>query len=417
MANMRFENISRDRVKDAFLNECVFAHGNGYELFGHWQPDKKGKNGEEIRLKRQGEKAGQRGAAAHLYFDAPQKGFIYDYHEGAKVAEWSITESPLRFTSSDGSAPAIRLTPQQKKETDEARERKREQEQAEAAARAEEIFQAERAAALAEYDGMLEIAPHGSSGPGIDYLRGKGVSPSPGTRLTWKREGIFPRGALVVPYYDIFSGELITFQRIMPGGKKGFNSGFGGHAAAFWIGTKSPSCAPFLCGANVFALCEGYATGATFAALSGLPVGIAGDAGKLYNVTKAILSEMKNARIIIAADDDFMKTEQFFDEFKKSTGRSLTDALKELDPEAKEKKPGPNTGKDKAIAAFNLDRSRVYPAPPPWEWNGRDLEAAIRSPKAARSDWNDFAALYPGEAAAKVKAAIEDAAAYFQSRQ
>ena len=426
MANMSFEDIARDhdRVKDAFLNECVYAHSNGYELFGHWEPDHKGKNGEEIRLKRKGEKSGQRGAAAHIYYDMPPHGFIYDFHEGATVAEWTISKSGLRFTAGDGSAPVIQITPQQKRMAAEVRAREIAQKQAETAENAERIFQTARAAALRDYEGMLEIAPCGATGPGAEYMKSKGVSSLPGIRVTWKREGIFPRGALVVPYYDIFSGEFITFQRIIPGGVKGFNKGgFGDHKAVYWIGTDSPSCAPFLRGKNVFAICEGYATGATFAALSGLPVGIAGDAGKVFKVAKAILSEIKNARIIIAADDDFMKTQQFFDEFKKATGKELSAVLKDMDPEGKEKKPGTNTGKDKAMEAYNLDRSRVYPAPPPWNWfnedssAGRDLEAAIRSPKAARSDWNDYAAYYPDEAGKEARAAVENARAHFQSRQ
>ena len=396
MANMSFEDIARDheRVKDAFLNECVFQHDNGYKIpaYASWQPDKKGKDGEEIRLTRWGETAGQKGAAAHIFYDMPPHGFIYDFHDGAIVAEWKISESSLKYMKGNGAA--IQYTPQQMKERDETRAREREAAQAAAAEAAEKKFREDRAAALEEYDGFLEIAPYGSTGPGIEYLKQKGVEAAPGVRLTWKRAGVFPAQSLVVPYYEIFSGELVTFQRIIPGGMKGYNSTFGGRAAAFWIGSRAPDCSPFHCGANVFALCEGYATGATFARYAGLPVGITGDAGKLETVAREILGKVPAARIIIAADDDYLKT-------------------LEIDGTGKPKK---NRGKEAAINIFNLNRARVYPAPPPWDWNGRDIEAAKKDPKTARSDWNDYAALYPKDAGAVISATVNAAREYFQSR-
>ena len=399
MANMSFEDIARDheRVKDAFLNECVFQHGNGYKIppYANWQPDKKGKDGEEIRLTRWGETAGQKGAAAHIFYDMPPHGFIYDFHDGAIVAEWKISESSLKYMKGDGAT--IQYTPQQMKERDEARAREREAAQAAAAEAAEKKFQADRAAALAAYEGALFIAPHGASGPGIEYLKQKGVEAAPGVRVSWNKAGIFPPGALVVPFVDVLSGEFVTLQRIVPG-VKGYASGFGGRAAAFWIvppiehrwteETFPPAPAPK--SAPLVMLCEGYATGATCARLFGLPVGITGDAGKLYNVARAILEtpSWKRTRLLIAADDDYLKTLE---------GKK-------------------NTGRDAAISCFNLDRARVYPAPPPWDWKGRDMEDARANPKQARSDWNDFAALYPGEAPSAAEAVKAAAVEYFQSR-
>ncbi len=416
MANLRFEDIPPDRVKDAFLNECVFASANGYALYGGWKPDRYGKNGEEIRLKRKGEKPGQRGAVAHIFYDTPQHGYIVDWHEGNKItASWKITESALRFAGG-GTVPAVRLTPQQEKERDEARARELAQKQAEAAANAERIFQTARAAALRDYEGMLEIAPCGATGPGAEYLKSKRVAVLPGVRLTWQKFGeAFPPRSLVVPYFDVLTGDFVTFQRIIPGGIKGYNSGFGGRAPVYWIGTEAPNRAPKR--AAVFALAEGYATGATFAQLSGLPVGVAGDAYKLKALAAKILSCWGSARLIIASDDDFMKTQQFFDAFQKATGKSLNDARKERNPAAEEKKPTKNTGAEIAAEIFALAENRVYIAFPKWDWTGRDLQAAIRSPEAARSDWNDFALYYPTEAPAAVKEVLDGAQKHFQRNQ
>jgi len=402
MATMSFEDIARDRDKiiDAFLNECVFAHRNGYELFGNWRDDSKGKDGIEIRLKRKGEKSGQRGAAAHLFFDMPPHGFIWDFHDGGISANWKIAESGLRFTAGDGRAPVVKLTAQQQQERFEARQKEIAARKAAAAEAAETEFQKTRAAALRSYEeDALFIPPYGAIGPGVDYLKSKGVTAAPGVKLSCNKAGIFPPRALVIPFFDVLAGGFVTFQRIIQGAK-GYNSGFGERAAAFWIVPSKEEeldapAAPK--GAPLVLLCEGYATGATCAALFGLPVGITGDVGKLVHVAKAILSAPAwgQTRILIAADDDHMKT----DDFKKAVGLAL---------EGKK-----NTGKAAAIECFNLNRGRVFPVPPPWDWKGRDLEAARHNPQAPRSDWNDFAALYPGEAPAAARAAKAAAVEYF----
>ena len=281
----------------------------------------------------------------------------------------------------------------------------------------EKKFREDRAAALEEYNGFLEIAPYGSSGPGVEYLKQKGVEAAPGVRLTWKRAGVFPAQSLVVPYYEIFSGELITFQRIIPGAKGYEKGGFGGHAAAFWIVPSAAQgqppetfdAAPAPKSAPLVILCEGYATGATCASLFGLPVGITGDTGKLENVARAILaaSSWGRTRLIIAADDDNAKT----NEFKQTAGIPI--AKKYLD------NPPKNSGKDAALKAFNLDRARVYPAPPPWKWNGNtpEVEAARANPDKPPSDWNDFAAFYPDKAKAAAEESKAAAVRYFQNKQ
>lgn len=385
MASRPFEDFKEDEIIDLFMAFCA-SHG--------MEPAKEERRGnKEIswRMKRPDEdtKKGTSSGYAHLRLDVPQNGTLIDFRN--EKIKWSIVDEvkkrPELFRNGASFAGAHhKPTPEEQAQRDRERAAQRAAAEAEAAREFEKV----RLDTLRSYkDESNEIGPYGASGPGVEYLRKKSVPAFPGVKLSWKQWKIFPAGSLVIPFYDVLTDKFITLQRIKPDGK-GFASGFGGHAAAFWIlpdnktdqgeAPSAPRRAP------VVLLCEGYATGATCAALFGLPVGITGDAGKLVNVARAILSApaWKGTRLLIAADDDHLKT---------------------LEGKA-------NTGKDAAINIFNLDRARVYPAPPPWDWKGRDLDAVKRGDNRARSDWNDFAAIYPDEARDAARAALERAKAY-----
>ena len=57
---------------------------------------------------------------------------------------------------------------------------------------------------------------------------------------------------------------------------------------------------------DVVLIAEGYATAATLAEHTGLPVVVAFDAGNLKPVAEAIRKAHKHARILICADDDYL---------------------------------------------------------------------------------------------------------------
>ena len=406
MASRPFEDFKEDEIIDLFMAFCA-SHG--------MEPAKEERRGnKEIswRMKRPDEdtKKGTSSGYAHLRLDVPQNGTLIDFRN--EKIKWSIVDEvkkrPELFRNGASFAKFRKLTAEEQAQ----RDRERAAQKAAAEAEAAREFEKVRLDTLRSYkDESNEIGPYGASGPGVEYLRKKSVPAFPGVKLSWKPWKIFPAGSLVIPFYDVLTDKFITLQRIKPDGK-GFASGFGGHAAAFWIlpgnadsyeVPSAPRCAP------VVILCEGYATGATCAELFGLPVGITGDAGKLENVARAILAAPSwgRTRLIIAADDDNAKT----NEFKQTAGIPI--AKKYLD------NPPKNSGKDAALKAFNLDRARVYPAPPPWKWNGNtpEVEAARANPDKPPSDWNDFAAIYPDEARDAARAALERAKAYFISRQ
>ena len=415
MANRPFEDFREDEIKD-MVERFIIA--NGFEhapSHGEWPHD--GGKEQKCRLREDADKSKEGSATAYLKLDAPQRCIIYSHRRGK--FEWKIEDEQKQrpeLFKNDASFAGGYHKPTPEEEAQRAKEREAKQAAREEAARKE--FQTNRAAAWDIYQNQSDfIAPYGASGPGIDYLKSKGVTAAPGVKLCWNEAGAFPPHHLLMPFFDVLSGDFVTCQRIKPGAKGYVKGGFGGHAAVFWIVPDTSQewkpeefdAAPAPKGAPLVILCEGYATGATCAALFGLPVGILGGCGTMEAVTAAILTApaWKRTRLIIAADDDNAKT----NEFKRAAGIPIADKHLKFPPK--------NSGLEAARKAFNLDPSRVYPAPPPWKWNedSPEVKAAKADPEHPPSDWNDFAAIYPGSAAAAAQEAKAAAVEYFKSKQ
>ena len=104
-----------------------------------------------------------------------------------------------------------------------------------------------------------------------------------------------PKDSLVVPIFR--NGGLVSLQFIAPDGTKRFLKGGhveGGYAS---IGAKGSEKSRIL-------IAEGYATGASLHAATGLPVVVCFNCGNLLNVGKTIRSKYPDAEIIIAGDND-----------------------------------------------------------------------------------------------------------------
>ncbi len=428
MGSRAFEDFTESEIIDLVER---FAAANGFEYAdgkaGEWTSSRSG--GLQCRMKEAGDEQTKDGpkhsATAYLHLDAPQNCVIYSHRRGKFT--WKIEDEQRQrpeLFKNDASFAGGYHKPSPEEE--EKRAKEREAKRAADAEAAEREFQANSAAAWNVYQNQAcFIAPYGASGAGMDYLKSKGVTAAPGVKLCWNEAKPFPPNHLIVPFFDVLSGDFVTFQRIKPGAKGYVKGGFGGHAAAFWIVPSTAQewtpetfdAAPPPIGAPLVMLCEGYATGATCAALFGLPVGILGGCNTMDTVTAAILSApaWKRTRLIIAADDDTAKT----NEFKKAAGIPIADKHLKIPPK--------NSGLEAARKAFNLDPSRVFPAPPPWKWydannpgksaDSQEVDAARADPKHPPSDWNDFAAIYPGSAAAAAQEAKAAAVEYFKSKQ
>lgn len=109
-----------------------------------------------------------------------------------------------------------------------------------------------------------------------------------------------PSGALVVPMGDTH-GRIHGLQIIRPDKK-------GGRDKDFWPAGLAKKGHFHQIGRpdTVCLIAEGYATGATLHAATGLPVVIAFDAGNLLPVATAISKKYRAAKILICADDDYL---------------------------------------------------------------------------------------------------------------
>lgn len=138
-----------------------------------------------------------------------------------------------------------------------------------------------------------------SSKPAPDahaYLTRKGVKPH-GARVYGGDRiigGMTCDGALLVPVRDA-TGELCSLEFIDAQGEKRFLPGGRKSGGYFSIGQPS----------GVIVVAEGFATGASVYEAAGHATAVAFDKGNLLPVAQALRDKYPDARIIIAADDDY----------------------------------------------------------------------------------------------------------------
>lgn len=120
------------------------------------------------------------------------------------------------------------------------------------------------------------------------YLIKKGVK-SHGCRVL--------RNMLLVPYYNA-EGQITTIQKILPDGTKILLNG----------GEISGSCFPIQGSDKKIFICEGFATGATIAELTGCKVLVSYSTSNILPVAQAARKKWPKSNIVLAADNDH-KTE------------------------------------------------------------------------------------------------------------
>lgn len=111
-------------------------------------------------------------------------------------------------------------------------------------------------------------------------------------------------GTLAIPMLDV-AGRIWGLQIIRDGKKAGrlekeyWPKGLDKIGHFHLIGSPSAG--------GVVLIAEGYATGATLHAITGLPVAIAFDAGNLIHVAKALRAGYTGIRCLVCADDDYLQ--------------------------------------------------------------------------------------------------------------
>ncbi|AYA64175.1 toprim domain-containing protein [Alteromonas sp. RKMC-009] len=170
------------------------------------------------------------------------------------------------------------------------------------------------------------------------YLTNKGIENAEGLRV----QGQW----LLIPLFDVASGNLVNLQRISPDGQKLFLKGGQITGTACFIGVDDG-----LSYSETFFICEGYATGSTLHKITSQPVLAAMNAGNLLPVSIAAKRKWPVSEFVIAGDDDYL---------------TFT-------------KHGTNPGQEKAAAAAVAINAKV--SYPPF---------TLEQKKRGMTDWNDY---------------------------
>jgi putative DNA primase/helicase len=153
-----------------------------------------------------------------------------------------------------------------------------------------------RAARKAEFT-WRKLSESGHS----EYLDRKQIA-AYGTRYT-------ESGCLAVPMLDI-SGKITGLQFILNREKYAERIRKTGRDKEYWPKGITKTASFHLIGTpgDVLLICEGYATGASLHAATGLSVCVAFDANNLMPVSKALHDRYRRSKILICADDDDLGT-------------------------------------------------------------------------------------------------------------
>ncbi|MCL2656113.1 MAG: toprim domain-containing protein [Betaproteobacteria bacterium] len=207
-----------------------------------------------------------------------QSGWYVLFDDGIAAGaygNWKISDQAITWTSRE----ARTLTAEERRQLKANLERAR-------AAREQDIADAHAEAATA----CREIwAKARDATDANGYTQRKGIKPY-GCKMFGDRD------VLIVPLYRA-RGELVNLQFIQADGTKRFKSGGEKHGCYMSIGRAKG-------GPKIVIVCEGFATGASIHAATGLTVVIAFDAGNLEPVAVKLRAMLPDWQIIIAGDND-----------------------------------------------------------------------------------------------------------------
>ena len=212
--------------------------------------------------------------------------------DGYTKVELPKRDEPERPALSDEDIAAARAA---QKAAAQAVAEQRKAEQKQAAAWAAQVWSKCQPATEHEYLTRKQIKPNGARiWQGADDLRLPGIDDANHWRLTKSA------GALAVPMHDI-NGNVVGLQFIFPKGHD-----FDGKH--FWPTGMAMGGSFGVIGGwrrtGVLCLTEGFATAATLASATALPVAYAFSANNLGKAAKAIRAKYKQLRILVCADDD-----------------------------------------------------------------------------------------------------------------
>jgi putative DNA primase/helicase len=264
---------------DAIGQFCAVAEARGLRL-----PDDLLTDGVLHRCDVEGGK-GKRDGAYLLHLDGIPAGGLQNWRDGLGWQDW-CADVGRRLTQAEEAAHRTRIEATKKARADDERARR-----SKACRRAESLWK--------------DARPADDDHP---YLRAKGVRAHDVRIGTWRKyardtagkwlDTQIP-GTLLIPMRDA-DGVLRSLQAIYPEPFEGRNKDFlpGGQTAGCFHVIGQVTDGMPLC------ICEGYATGATIHEVTGWPVAVAFDCGKLAAVARALRAKYPALPLIVAGDDD-----------------------------------------------------------------------------------------------------------------
>lgn len=222
--------------------------------------------------------SGRNDGAYKLHLDERPAGWFTNHRDGLPGQTWKADLPPM--IPAEREAYRIKLQ-EDRKQREEAQRKKRD-------------------AIRAKSQQILETSPRATNDNA--YAKNKGIDVAGLKVRTYAGDLVIGEmpcdGALVVPMFVIgVEGhpELSGLQFIQGDGTKRF---FGSVEGAFFVIGRPEKTGTLL-------LCEGFSTGASLHEASGLPVLVAFNCGNLEPVCRTARQRWPDARIVIAADDDW----------------------------------------------------------------------------------------------------------------
>lgn len=231
-----------------------------------------------------------------------------------------------------------------------------------------------------------------------EYLQRKGVG-AYGVRFS-------PTGAMVVPLLDVHNNihglQVVRGKNRRPGAmeKEYWPKGLEKKGRFHLIGMPQDG--------GILLLAEGYATGASLHACTGLPVAVAFDANNLAPVAAALVKRYKGLRILVCADDDNTQKCHAENTFAtQEAGRRVESKHRVWLPDGN---TCPHCGKEHKAANAGVTMASTAAMQVSGAW----IAPKFADPAAVRADWlehgkklNDFNDLHLAEGLHVVRSQIE----------
>ena len=250
------------------LSDAIAEFADAMRRRGLIPPDDLVADGQLHRCRVEGARPSKRDGAYILHFDGRPAGGFQNWKDGAGWEGWRYTNGTTIWTPAETEAFETQVAARKKAEAEKRR-------------RLTEVVRRE---AIERFDNA------GSADPRHPYLVRKQVKPH-----CLRQSG----SELLVPRFDIVTGEIVNLQKILSNGEK--RNLTGGRVDGTWFILGKPEAR------GTILVGEGFATAATSHEVAGYPAIVTFGSTNLMPTAIELRKQYPQARIIVLADDDWKK--------------------------------------------------------------------------------------------------------------